>query len=59
MTHYYVHYTPNQKVVSAKYERFSEYLRAEARLARALGDDEMANRWDRQAEMEEEHEKGN
>lgn len=39
-----------------KYERFSEALRAEARLARALGDEEMASRWDRQADMEKAYE---
>jgi hypothetical protein len=41
-----------------KYEKFSEALRAEARLARNLGDTDMADRWDRQADMEEDYEKG-
>ena len=40
-----------------KYETFSEALRAEARLARNLGDLDMAHKWDRQADMEEEYEK--
>jgi hypothetical protein len=38
------------------YAKPSQGFRAEARLARALGDEELAKKWDRQAEMEEEFE---
>lgn len=36
----------------------SEWLRREARYHRALGDDVTADKWDRQADMEEQHERG-
>jgi len=58
MSYYFIHYTPNQKVITKKYDAYSEALRAEARLARNLGDLDMAQKWDRQAELEEEYEKG-
>jgi hypothetical protein len=42
--------------VPMTYAKPSQGFRAEARLARALGDEELAKKWDRQAEMEEEFE---
>jgi hypothetical protein len=36
----------------------SEWFRREARLARALGDEVTARKWDRQADMEETYERG-
>jgi hypothetical protein len=36
----------------------SEWFRSEARLARALGDEVTARKWDRQADMEETYERG-
>jgi hypothetical protein len=36
----------------------SEWFRREARLARALGDEATARKWDRQADMEAAYERG-
>jgi hypothetical protein len=42
--------------IMSQYARPSEGFRALARLYRALGDNEMGESYDRQAEMEEEYE---
>jgi hypothetical protein len=42
-----------------EYATASESMRAQARLFRNLGDPITADKWDRQADMEEEWEKGN
>jgi hypothetical protein len=44
--------------MKTKYPTNSEAFRAEARLCRALGDEEMALRWEIQATMEEIYELG-
>jgi hypothetical protein len=41
-----------------KYATNSEAFRAEARLCRAVGDEALALRWDRQADMEQAWEEG-
>lgn len=42
--------------MKTKYASNSEAFRASARLARNLGDEDIARRWERQAEMEERYE---
>lgn len=42
--------------MKTKYASNSEAFRASARLARNLGDEDIAQRWERQAEMEERYE---
>ena len=43
----------------AQYATGSEGMRAQARLFRNLGDNVTASKWDKQADMEEEYERGN
>lgn len=60
-TYYYAQagatFTGQTKPVTVK-GKLSDWCRAEAHIARALGDEETARKWDAQADMEEAYERG-